>query len=233
MRLILILIGLSFMAAVGFVLAKDPNAVEITEIPEPEPIAPVEAPEPPEEAARETDDAASSAASLVESRPNRIVGEELIAVPDLETTRLERLPDREPLSKPEERSDDHAGRKLLHRPVATAAGIVEAQGYRIQIAGIEPTPPDATCRTEAGRDEPCGKKALTAFRYWLRGRAIECDLGEADPSGVIVAPCRLAGQDAADWLTRYGWAKATPGSAYSALEDGAREQAIGIFTLAR
>lgn len=163
--------------------------------------------------------------------PNRVVGEDRIAVPDLDTANLERLPPRGPLSKPETRKTE-TGIRLLHRPVAIAAGIVEAQGYRIRIAGIEPLLPDAECENAPGRSRFCGRMALTAFRGWLRGRSIECDLGAVADAGPLRAACSLGGKDAGAWLVENGWARAEAGGDYAALETAARENAVGMFAKA-
>lgn len=164
--------------------------------------------------------------------PNRIVGRDLIAVPELDIANLERLPPRAPLSKPEARKAE-TGIRLLHRPVAIAAGIVEAQGYRIRIAGIEPLLPSAECENAPGRNRFCGRMALTAFRGWLRGRAITCNLGAVADTGPLRAACSLGGKDAGAWLVENGWARAEAGSAYAALETAARENAVGMFAGAK
>ncbi len=168
--------------------------------------------------------------ALSENRTRRIVGEYLISVPQFEVTELERLPPRAPLSKldkPGKRK--RSGIRLLHQPLATAAGIFEARGIRIQLAGIIPILPDVTCKTSTSRRRPCGKMALTAFRAWLRGRAIECDLGHDNVSDPVEATCTLGGKDAAAWLVRHGWARALTDGRYAELERTAQSAALGIF----
>lgn len=162
--------------------------------------------------------------------PDRIVGRDIIAVPDFEQEQLERLPPREALSQPIDRGEAGApGTQLLYRPIALAAGIVEAQGYKIRIAGMVPVTPDTVCGEQAVIQRPCGRLALTAFRAWLRGRAIECDLQQPLADGMIEASCRLGGKDAASWLVENGWGHAKAGSKYQALEDTARQNRRGIF----
>ena len=172
--------------------------------------------------------------SIEEIEPDRIVGEDRIAVPDISAAALERLPPREPLSsteKPGARAG--TGKRLLFRPLAVAAGVVEAQGHRIRIAGIKPVPPEKKCQTQTGQDRPCGKQALTAFRSWLRGRAIDCDLTNQVQADEISASCDLAGKDVGAWLVRNGWAHAEEGSDYQALESAARDDGRGLFAVTR
>ncbi len=174
--------------------------------------------------------------AAADGKPDRIVGKELIATPEIETKQLERLPAREPLSNPNLAADHEKGKsRLLFRPVAVAAGIFEAQGHRIRISGVEPTDPDTVCDDESGGSRPCGMQALTAFRYWLRGRALECDLDGSEQQepeqDTITATCRLGEQDAGAWLVKYGWARAEEDGRYSKLEASARQNAQGIFAL--
>ena len=164
------------------------------------------------------------------NQADRVVGEDLIAIPDFDTARLERLPARKSLSHPETSDGDElSGTRLLHGPVATAAGLIEAQGIRIRLAGIEPTLPELLCGSGSDPRQPCGKMALTAFRAWLRGRAIECNLGNSSTKETVEASCSVGGRDAAAWLVKNGWAKARDGGAYALLEKTARSNGSGIF----
>ncbi len=177
----------------------------------------------------------AATAVVDESRPDgladRVVGANLVAVPDVNPSELERLPPRESLSQSSDQKDGaHSGTRLLHRPVAIAAGLLEAEEHLIRLAGIDPLLPDTICGISPGNAVPCGKQALTAFRAWLRGRSIECVLSAPDADGVVVAPCRLAGKDAASWLVQQGWARAQAGTRYADLETVARKNKRGIFS---
>ncbi|MEX0345264.1 MAG: thermonuclease family protein [Rhizobiaceae bacterium] len=173
---------------------------------------------------------AGQAVTSAENQLDRIVGEDVIAIPDFDPGSLERLPARKSLSHPETSDGEKlSGSRLLYGPVATAAGLIEAQGIRIRLAGIEPTLPDMLCGKEPDLKFPCGKMALTAFRAWLRGRAIECDFAEPGTSEIIEASCSVGGRDAAAWLVKNGWAKAHSGGAYASLESAARSSGSGIF----
>jgi endonuclease YncB( thermonuclease family) len=100
-------------------------------------------------------------------------------------------------------------------------------GRTVTIAGTESLPVEETCEYE-GRSWPCGMHARTAFRMWLRGRALDCDLPE-NPGASVTAACSLGEQDAATWLVSNGWARAAPGSASAGDEAEARAAGRGIF----
>jgi endonuclease YncB( thermonuclease family) len=123
--------------------------------------------------------------------------------------------------------DDWKG-TILHRPVAPAAGVVEAMGHTVAIAGVDAVAADETCLFE-GKEWACGIRARTAFRLWLRGRAVTCAVPpEADPK-TITAACRLGKQDAGQWLVSNGWARAVAGGPYGDAEEKARAAKKGIF----
>lgn len=227
MRSFLIVIGAGFIAIAVYLVLQSNQAVDspidqtsgdTTASAQPVPDKPV--------------DLSASDAEPEPYQPDRIVGEDRIPVPEITATSLQRLPPREPLSTEASRGSKKAsGRQLLHRPIANAAGVIEAQGYLIRIAGIEPIPPEFKCQSEGAGARPCGKQALTAFRGWLRGRAIECDLGDGEQSDQILASCSLGGKDAGAWLVANGWAYATVGSDYLDLEAAAREKGLGVFAV--
>lgn len=170
---------------------------------------------------------------VIEDRSTRLVAAGGIAPPDLGDAPIERVEPRAPLGelglaappRPKEEGP------LLFRPVAVESAIVEAGGRRVAVAGTVSVPPDRVCG--AGEAAwPCGASARTAFRLWLRGRALECDLPKEaarDEAGDIVASCRLGGQDAGRWLVSNGWALAAPDGPYDEAERAARAAGKGIF----
>ncbi|WP_048648315.1 thermonuclease family protein [Nitratireductor soli] len=179
---------------------------------------------------------ANSPAWAQERRAPRIIAPELIAPPPVDPSTLNRLTPRAPLSDlagpaPEPKIAD----TLYFRPVAVAAGMVEAEGRTITIAGIRIIAPDRVCDAAAGGAWPCGKQARTAFRYWLRGRALECHAGAATPEAEKAAPdtplqCTLAGYDVGRWLVENGWALAEPDGPYQDEAEAARQTRKGIFS---
>lgn len=119
--------------------------------------------------------------------------------------------------------------QLLQRPVATAAGQLESNGRTIDLQDISVVPPEETCMAGNGEVWPCGMHARTAFRAWLRSRAIMCELPENDSNANIITHCKLGDDDPAEWLVANGWARAVPGGAYADAGKQAEEGRRGIF----
>lgn len=117
---------------------------------------------------------------------------------------------------------------VLYRPIAPAGGLIEAMGHTIAIAGLDTVGADETCLFQ-GEEWACGIRARTAFRLWLRGRAVTCAVpSEADPK-TVTAQCRLGKQDVGEWLVSNGWARAAPGGPYAEAGEKARAAKKGIF----
>jgi endonuclease YncB( thermonuclease family) len=117
---------------------------------------------------------------------------------------------------------------LLHRPIAPAAGLVEAMGHSVAIAGVDVVDSDETCLFE-GKEWACGIRARAAFRAFLRGRAVTCAVQpEAGPE-TITAQCRLGKEDVGEWLVSNGWARAAAGGPYGEAGDKALAAKKGIF----
>lgn len=153
-----------------------------------------------------------------------------IAAPPVDITQLERVAPREPLSPlgaPEDPATRPPRETLLHRPVAIDAGTIEAEGRRVALEGIEIVAADETCG-EGGRSWPCGVHARTAFRNYLRGRAIACTVPGTPAGETIVSRCKLGPADPAEWLVAQGWAHAAPGSGYEDEEQAAIDTGRGI-----
>ena len=117
---------------------------------------------------------------------------------------------------------------ILYRPIAPAAGLVEAMGHTVAVAGLDAVAADETCLFE-GTEWACGLRARTAFRLWLRGRAVTCAVPpEADPK-TVTAACRLGKQDVGEWLVSNGWARAAASGPYGEAGEKARAAKKGIF----
>jgi endonuclease YncB( thermonuclease family) len=210
------------LAGVALVAALWIGGQSITKIPPAEPQAGL--PAAGERPAEPTDDAGA------ESPHARLIAPDSIAAPRIEGP-LERVAPRTPLTaatKPLKR--EHFGPPvpqgtLLYGPIAAAAGEIEANGYTVRLAGIKATPADRTCTDDSGQSWPCGVVARTAFRAWMRGRAVACDV----PShpGEITTHCTLDGEDMALWLVRNGWAESA--GQYDEAEAEARREKKGMF----
>src|SRR5690606_16936509 len=115
------------------------------------------------------------------------------------------------------------------RPQIAAAGLVQGSGVTIEIAGIEITRPDETCVDADGRNWPCGVRARTAFRAFVRGRALVCDLPQETDAERHTVACSLGKQDVGEWLVRHGWARALDGGPYRQAGQDARAAGLGVF----
>lgn len=150
------------------------------------------------------------------------------------TSGFERVAPREPLSElslalpPEPKVSDEWEGAIMHRAVAPSAGLLEAPGHVIAIAGTEAVAADERCTYE-GRSWNCGLRARTAFRGLLRGRSPTCALPPEAGSGRATARCRIGTRDLGEWLVANGWARAAAGGPYVAAEARARESRLGIF----
>ncbi len=122
---------------------------------------------------------------------------------------------------------DPSGARRVAAPVALDTGTIRAGEATIRIAGVAPLAPGARC-ADGPRSWPCGVRARTEFRAWLRGRTLLCDAAPAEAPEAPVA-CRMADADVADWLVRNGWADAEAGSAYEATAREARQARRGIW----
>lgn len=176
-------------------------------------------------------------------RSIRQIAPEIVAPPTVGTGDLERAAPRAPLSDlgtaappalatdPAPVPDGAAGapaRPQIFRPVASAAGRIEADGLTIAIAGIEVLEPEQNCQGNEG-EWPCGMVARTAFRSFLRGRALDCDLPDGDLSDRLTASCRLGSQDLGAWLVSNGWAKVSSTGPYASEQAEAVEARRGMF----
>nr|WP_033838763.1 thermonuclease family protein [Mesorhizobium loti] len=165
---------------------------------------------------------------------SRAIDPDVIAPPELPTEELERIEPREPLSKlalampPKPKMPDDWNGTKLFQPVATAAGLIEAKGYSVAVSGIDIVPQDKTCTTD-GKSWPCGIRARTAFRAFLRGRAVVCTVPPEGGRDRIAAQCRIGKQDVGQWLVDNGWARPTKGGPYAEAGEKALTAKKGIF----
>ncbi len=119
--------------------------------------------------------------------------------------------------------------RMVHQPVATAAGILEAGGMTMVLPGIDIVAVNETCTSPTGQSWPCGMAARTAFRAYLRGRALNCRLPDARTEEAIAAECLLQGEDPALWLVSQGWARANPDGPFGIQSQAAEAARRGIF----
>lgn len=165
---------------------------------------------------------------------SRAIDPEVVAPPELPAGELERIEPREPLSKlalavpPKPKMPDDWNGTKLFQPVAPAAGLIDAKGYSVAVSGIDVVRQDETCTT-GGKSWPCGIRARTAFRAFLRGRAVVCLVPPEGGRELIAAECRIGKQDVGQWLVENGWARASRGGPYVEAGEKAQSAGKGIF----
>jgi endonuclease YncB( thermonuclease family) len=99
----------------------------------------------------------------------------------------------------------------------------------ITLPGIDVVSIDETCTAPDGAAWPCGKAARTAFRAYLRSRALNCQVPWTSAETAIVTDCLLFGDDPALWLVANGWARAKPGGPFASQGELAERSGKGIF----
>lgn len=198
------------------------------------------APQPPVEtqAPGEQDDEQDTAEIVAGSLPApvpviaRPVAPETIVPLEIEHQALERVEARGPLGPIGQVHIPSQGapkETVLHRPLVTAAGTFQAMGYDIALPGLLPTLETELCG-EGEAAWPCGIHARTAFRNWLRGRALACVVPPAPPAETVTTPCLLGKLDAGAWLVGQGWVRVDPADErYAALGQEARLAGRGLY----
>jgi len=172
-----------------------------------------------------------AAPGLSEASTARSVGKELVAEPDASREALVREEPREPLSTLSQALPPPEPEiTLFYRPVATGSASFDAMGYKLAIAGTEGIGPGENCTT-GSIVWPCGTRARTAVRMWLRGRALNCKPPPKNKDAVAVVACSLGKQDVGAWLVSNGWARAAADGPYIEAEAKARKAGMGIFGL--
>ncbi|RWO19244.1 MAG: thermonuclease family protein [Mesorhizobium sp.] len=168
---------------------------------------------------------------------SRAIDPEVVAPPQLQPQELERVEPRAPLSElalagppkpPKTKMPDDWNATKLFQPVASAAGVIEAKGYSVAISGVDIVRQDETC-TDGGKSWTCGTRARTAFRAFLRGRAVVCTVPPEGGRDLITGECRVGNQDVGQWLIENGWARAAKGGPYVEAGEKARMARKGVF----
>lgn len=157
----------------------------------------------------------------------RAIEPQQFGLPDEVTTKpLERIEPRKPLS--DTSKDKPQAPTILLQPVALAAGLIRFDKMTLQLDGIEPEAAERTCES-GGKSWPCGMVARTAFRNFLRARAVSCDIPGDGTGDTVTAHCTVGGQDLAAWLVANGWATPLAGSALEEQAEAARKAKVGFY----
>ncbi len=121
----------------------------------------------------------------------------------------------------------------FRRPLVLDAGTLRHKTLTIRLAGLDAPAVSETCPSRLGGSWPCGRRARTALRAFVRRRAITCDqISEVAP-GLIAAQCRRQDTDLSDWMIAQGWARPQEDApqALRAASEAARAKRKGIWQL--
>lgn len=162
------------------------------------------------------------------STPVRDIAPEQFGLPEEVTAKpLERIEARQSLSDPVAKPEPIPS--VLRHPVALSAGLIQFDGDRLlQLDGLVSQTADRTCDAN-GKSWPCGLVARTAFRNFLRARALLCNVPKNGWQGTLTTTCTVNSIDPAVWLAENGWAEASAGSPLETRVEAARQSRLGIF----
>ncbi|URK88646.1 thermonuclease family protein [Rhizobium sp. RCAM05350] len=162
-----------------------------------------------------------------EDKAVRDIAPEQFGLPqDVTAQPLERIEPRTPLSQALARPEPVPS--VLRHPVALSAGLIQFGDGLLQLDGIVPEKADRICG-EAGKTWPCGAVARTAFRNFLRARALLCIVPKNGWQGTLTAACSVNNIDPAAWLAENGWAEVPVGSPLAGKVAAARQSRLGFF----
>ncbi|WP_420393775.1 thermonuclease family protein [Acuticoccus sp.] len=117
--------------------------------------------------------------------------------------------------------------------VVEDAGVIDVRTHTVRLAHIEAPAAADRCPGRDGRTWPCGARARTALRRFVRRRAVDClEVDRAQREGEVrLASCTVGGRDLAAWLVEHGWATPTPDApeALAELHAGAVREGRGVF----
>ncbi|GGE93087.1 hypothetical protein H1W37_10905 [Stappia taiwanensis] len=110
----------------------------------------------------------------------------------------------------------------FRRPLIVDAGTLRHKRLTLRLADIDAPGLEETCPSRLGGDWPCGMRARTALRGFVRRQTVTCETeAEEEPeadantagdagsdSDTITARCRRGDIDLSLWLAQHGWARA-------------------------
>ncbi|MCW7543296.1 thermonuclease family protein [Aurantimonas litoralis] len=231
-RTLLVALGLAALAALLFSLLPSPDELEepariVRPVGEQsaEPAAP-SAPGAPEPARTPSDDGLAP-------RLGRNVTPDGITSGPATDGPLRRLPPRAPDPSPQQAAEPENAETrqiLLPRPIARDTAHLTIGRGTIALPGMASLPLERSCG-EGANAWPCGMRARTELRNYLRSRSIRCEVPEdfGDRDETVTSACTLRGDDVGAWIVRNGWAEAAPDGPYQDAEAEARREKRGIW----
>ncbi len=145
---------------------------------------------------------------------------------DVTTQPLERIEARKSLSDPVAKQEPVP--VVLRHPIALSAGLIRFGDRQLQLEGLAPQDAERSCG-DGAKSWPCGAVARTAFRNFLRARALLCIVPKKGWQGTVTADCTIGNLDPAAWLAENGWAEASAGSPLAGKVDAARKSRLGFY----
>jgi endonuclease YncB( thermonuclease family) len=123
-----------------------------------------------------------------------------------------------------------AGVELRGVPKVIAGDIIELQGRRLRLDGIDAPEPGQRCTVEQ-RQYDCGEVARTALLDLTAGVEVLCRPLGPGPGGSVTARCFAAGYDLSEGMVYTGWALADPTAAdrYGAVQAQAKRSRHGLW----
>jgi len=108
--------------------------------------------------------------------------------------------------------------------------VLEVQGQRIRLTGIDAPEPGQICRLPH-KDYSCGRIAATALIDLTAGATVHCTLLRKADDGAFLGSCSADGYDLSEGMAYTGWALALPGEGdlYRTVEEGARTARRGLW----
>ncbi len=163
-----------------------------------------------------------------EGKSVRDIAPEQFGLPEEVVTKpLERIEARQPLSEPVAKPEPVPS--VLRHPIALSAGLIQFDGDRLlQLDGVVSQDAERTCDAD-GKSWPCGIVARTAFRNFLRARALLCDVPKNGWKGTLTTTCTVNNTDPAVWLAENGWAETAVGSPLENKVEAAKKSRLGFF----
>ena len=123
-----------------------------------------------------------------------------------------------------------AGTELRGQPDVIAGDIIELQGQRLRLDGIDAPGPGQRCIVK-DRLYDCGEVARTALLDLTAGVEVVCRPLGPGPGGSRTARCFAAGYDLSEGMVYTGWALADPATpkVYGPVQERARQSRHGLW----
>ncbi len=120
--------------------------------------------------------------------------------------------------------------ELRGTPRVIAGDLIELQGQRLRLDGIDAPEPGQRCAF-GNRLYDCGEVARTALLDLTAGTEVRCRQLGPGPAGSKLARCTAAGYDLSEGMVYTGWALTQPaaGERYGAVQEQARRAKHGLW----